>query len=72
MYDRIDQNPTIVIRVTLFLSLIYALSPKLQTAILAENSLKARVLLSSKLSEKLQNDGLVTKQPNEKWKNEKA
>ena len=72
VYDRIDQNPAIAIRVNLLFTLFYALSPKLQTAIFAKYSLKARVLLSSKVSEKLQNDELVTKQHSENLKNEKA
>ncbi len=35
MYDRIDQEPTLVIGVSLTLSLSYAVSSKLQTAVLA-------------------------------------
>ena len=72
MYDRIDQNPTIVIRVNVLLTLIYTLSPKLQTEDLSQKLSKARTLLSSKRSEKLQNYEMVTKRHSKNRKNEKA
>jgi len=68
VYDRIDQNPASVILVNLFHTLVYALSPKLQTAAQAKNALKARVLLTFERSEKLHDEELVTKHHRENRK----
>jgi len=55
VYDRIGQKATFVIHVNIEPHMVYALSPKLQTALLAESALKARVLLIVSRPQKLQN-----------------
>lgn len=72
VYDRIDQNPTIVIRINLLLTVNYALSPKLQTENLSEKLSKGTYFALFQTSEKLQNDELVTKRHSKHRKNEKA
>ena len=60
MYDRIGPKAPFVIRISLYLASIYAMSPKLQTAVFAENALEARLLLTLFRPEELQNHYLVT------------